>query len=112
MMNFDIYNCPDDWIELQGNTIHEMILDGAHKAGNISLLAKETKIPYHRLRKFTCIKSKRTNIFIMDLRKILFYLRKIDDTNWDNKIIPLSLGRNRMIKNPIFPISFFISLWC
>lgn len=105
-MKFDVYNCPDDWVELNKHLLHSMLHFAASKAGSINSLARKIEVPSYRLRKFTCLHSRRTNIALKDLRKVLLYLQQQGDRSWERRLRIIYLGRNGMIIKPKFPIDF------
>lgn len=105
-MQFDIWNCPDDWISLKGNGLYDLLRITVLRAEGINSLSRKIDVPSHRLRKFTCQKFRRTNISISDLQKILGYIKSQEEESWQADLRIRSLGRNGTIINPKFPINF------
>lgn len=105
-MKFDIQSCPDDWVELKGDALFQIVRTAANKAGSINHLATETGVPAYRLRKFTCRRSRRINVAIKDLRRLQLYLEKHDNSSLGGQLRITRLGRNGLIINPVLRIDF------
>lgn len=104
-MIFNISNSPNDWIELEKESLKETIVSAAKVARSIENLSKEIDVPSSRIRKFTCTKGRRTNISIDDFRKVISFLGKNSKVYYKSLKIS-SMGRNRLIEEPKFPIDF------
>ena len=100
---------PEEYVQLKDELLYEIIDSAVKIYGSFSKASNKLNISFGKLLKFHPDKNRRRNIQIADLVKLSNFLSEngFDQYSLENleKNI-LYIGRNRLIKYPIFPIDF------
>ena len=100
---------PEEYVQLKDELLYEMVNSAVKICGSFSKASNKLNISFGKLLKFHSDKGRRRNIIIYDLVKLSNFLYEKDFNQYSLENLEkniLYLGRNGLIKYPIFPIDF------
>ncbi len=100
---------PEEYAQLKDELLYEMVDSAVKICGSFSKASNKLNISFGKLLKFHSDKGRRRNIIIYDLVKLSNFLSEKGFNQYSLENLEkniLYLGRNGLIKYPIFPIDF------
>lgn len=99
----------EEYVQLKDELLYDMVGSAVKICGSFSKTSNKLNISFGKLLKFHSDKDRRRNIQIADLIKLSNFLSENGFNQYSLDILEKSilyLGRNGLIKYPIFPIDF------